>query len=210
MFKRLRWFLLFIALFSLSISLLGCPYIGRLFYPYHFRESIQTSAALHQLDPLFVAAVIHTESGFKPDAVSVKGARGLMQVMPATAEWVALQIGADFSPEMLYDPCYNIKIGCWYLADLYRVFDGNKVIVLAAYNGGRGEVRRWLDEGIWDGSEAELDRIPFGETRNFVRRALSAHRVYRRLYGAGEGEVSLFPGKRKRPSWLTFRTAPPE
>jgi len=184
--KRLIYLLILLAVFALISFLLGHPFNARLFYTYHYRESVQTFASLHQLDPLFVAAVIHTESGFDSDAVSEKGARGLMQIMPATAEWVAQQIGADYCPEMLFDPHYNIKIGCWYLANLFQEFNGETVIVLAAYNGGRGEVSRWLDEGIWDGSEAELNRIPFSETRNFVRRVLDAYRIYRQIYSTSQ------------------------
>jgi len=119
-----------------------------------------------------VAAVIHTESGFRENAVSARGARGLMQVMPSTAEWVAGRIGyPSFSVEMLFDPRYNIEIGTWYLADLIRQFEGSAVVALAAYNGGRGEVDRWLRQGIWDGAEANLAQM-FSPAYTVVRKQL--------------------------------------
>ncbi len=131
--------------------------------------------------------MIHTESGFRENAVSARGARGLMQVMPSTAEWVAGRIGyPSFSVEMLFDPRYNIEIGTWYLADLIRQFEGSAVVALAAYNGGRGEVDRWLRQGIWDGAEANLAQIPFTETRAFVIRVLKTYRRYNQLYGLKE------------------------
>lgn len=182
MVKRLFYFIIFITIFILVCYLLVCPRIGKLFYPYPYREHVQSSAATYNLDSLLVAALIQTESGFRAHVVSPRGARGLMQVMPSTAEWVAQNTGVEYSPEMLFDPQYNIEIGCWYLADLLKLFNGETTIALAAYNGGRGEVRRWLDEGIWDGSESELEQIPFSETRNFVRQVMEAHLRYQQIY----------------------------
>lgn len=182
MAKKLFYVFMFITLLSLVCCLLVSPRIGRLFYPFHYRDTIQSYAAAYNLDPMLVAAVIYTESGFRCRAVSERGARGLMQVMPSTAQWVAEQMGALYAPEMLFDVEYNIQIGCWYLADLYSIFGGETVVVLAAYNGGRGEVRRWLEQGIWDGTLAGLEQIPFSETRTFIMRVLEAHRKYRQIY----------------------------
>jgi soluble lytic murein transglycosylase len=179
--------LLFIASLALTCYLLASPLLSRLFYPFHYREQIIASADMYRVDPLLVAAVIHTESGFRQNAVSARGARGLMQVMPSTAEWVAERIGfPSFSEEMLFEPHYNIQIGTWYLADLIKQFDGSTVIALAAYNGGRGEVDRWLHQGIWDGGEANLGQIPFTETRGFVMRVLKTYRRYNQLYSLRE------------------------
>lgn len=159
----------------------------RLFYPFHYREQITGSARAYRVDPLLVAAVIHTESGFRENAVSARGARGLMQVMPSTAEWVAERIGyPSFSVEMLFDPRCNIEIGTWYLADLFKQFGGSAAVALAAYNGGRGEVERWLQQGIWDGTEANLAQIPFTETRAFVLRVLKTYQRYNQLYSSKE------------------------
>ncbi len=157
--------------------------MDRLFYPLDYEEFIRTSAAEHQVDPLLVAAVIHTESGFRPAAVSPRGALGLMQVMPSTGEWVAGRLGYDnFDSDLLLEPRHNIEIGTWYLSDLLKKFNGDLVIVLAAYNGGRGEVSGWLEQGIWDGSEERLEQVPFSETRTFIQRVLKAYRRYQQIY----------------------------
>ena len=174
----------FMIMFGLTCTLLGSPRLGRLFHPFRYREEIMAAAAEQQIDPLLIAAVIRTESGFRENAVSPEGARGLMQLMPSTARWIAERNSeSGYHPDKLFEPHYNISAGSWYLADLLRQFDGSVVIALAAYNGGRGHVQRWLEEGIWDGSEEGLARIPFGETRDFVRRALDHYRSYRELYG---------------------------
>ncbi len=179
-------FIAFIAIFGLACSLLGSPRLGRLFYPFRYREEITAAAAAQQIDPLLIAAVIQTESGFKEKAVSSKGARGLMQLMPSTAGWIAERKGEnDYHPDRLFEPQYNIAFGSWYLADLLRQFGDSEVIALAAYNGGRGHVKRWLEERIWDGSEARIDQIPFGETRAFVERVLKNYRSYQDLYARG-------------------------
>lgn len=167
--------------------------IGRLFYPFHYRDHIYTYAAKYRVDPLLVAAVIHTESGFRPHVISGRGAVGLMQVMPSTAEWIAGKIDyEEYSPEMLLDPESNIQIGTWYLADLDKQFNGSRLAVLAAYNAGRGSVSAWLDGGIWDGSFENLEKIPFSETRAFIQRAERAYMRYRELYK--QQEVSLCTG----------------
>lgn len=200
--KRIAYLVLFICTFALACYLLASPLVGRFFYPLHYQEYISAYAAEYRVDPLLVAAVIYTESGFRQDAVSARGARGLMQIMPATAGWVAGKIGYDeFSPEMLFEPRCNIQIGTWYLADLLQQFHGSEAVALAAYNGGRSEVRRWLEQGIWDGSAERLEQVPFSETRTFVRRALKTYARYYEIYGNREeshGYSYLNQGRRSR------------
>ncbi|NLA26190.1 MAG: lytic transglycosylase domain-containing protein [Firmicutes bacterium] len=181
--RRLISLIAFIALFGLVCFLLGSPRLGKMFYPFRYRGEIMAAAKEQQIDPLLIAAVIHTESGFQEKAVSPQGACGLMQLMPSTAKWIAEKKGeSGYHRDRLFEPHYNIAAGSWYLADLLRQFGGNEVIALAAYNGGRGQVQRWLEDEIWDGSEANLEQIPFGETRAFVRRALKNYHSYQDLY----------------------------
>lgn len=157
-------------------------------YPLDYRDLIVVHANRSGLDPALVAAVIRVESAFDHQAVSPRGALGLMQVMPATGEWVAAQMGmAGFSPADLHDPETNIAIGTWYLADLLRAFDGDLVLALAAYNGGRGNVGRWIEDRPGTAArdnflDERLAEIPFPETRRFVRRVLDGYRVYSLLY----------------------------
>lgn len=118
-------------------------------------ERVLEVAARYRVDPALLAAVIRVESGFRDDAVSPKGAQGLMQVMPDTA---ALLGFADVT-----DPSHNLEAGTRYLAGLLEQFGGDVELALAAYNAGPGAVRRW-------GTVP-----PFPQTRAFVRRVSSAY-----------------------------------
>ena len=118
-------------------------------------EGILEAAARHGVDPALIAAVIRVESGFRPDAVSPRGAQGVMQVMPDTAALLGFASGAE--------PQTNIDIGTRYLAHLLDQFGGDVELALAAYNAGPGAVRRW-------GTVP-----PFRETRAFVRRVSAAY-----------------------------------
>lgn len=179
---RKRLGLLLLVLTGLLL-LAGGNWLGRWFYPFPYRDLIIREAAVYHLDPLLVAAIIKAESNFQPNAQSVRGARGLMQIMPETGQWIAGQIGVDgFRVESLEQPVLNVKFGCWYLANLYNEFNGDKVLVLAAYNGGRGNVRQWIEAKRWAGTQASLDQIPFGETRDYVDRVLKNHNIYIKLY----------------------------
>jgi soluble lytic murein transglycosylase len=123
------------------------------------------------------------ESKYYPNAVSKKGARGLMQIMPRTGEWVAQQLDLEgFHPDYLFDPEINIKIGTWYLSYLMKQFNGDLTLVLAAYNGGQGNVRDWLQQRN-SNKENDLEDFPFRETRQYVIKINRVYRVYKRLYG---------------------------
>lgn len=171
-------------LFLLLVLLLvfGAGRAARAFYPVFYQEIIFHYAREYNLDPYLIAAIIKTESNFNPRAVSPKGALGLMQVMPKTGQWVAEEMGqAVFDPEQLFDPETNIRFGAWYLADLSREFQGDPVLVLAAYNGGRSNVKKWL-AGEGRTRIKNIDRVPFPETRQFIRKVLWNYKVYKFLY----------------------------
>lgn len=172
---------IFLLLLTAVAVLLAKP-AARLVYPFPYRESILHYAGQNGLDPLLVLALVRTESKFYPLAESVTGARGLMQIMPETGRWVAGRLREEFDPERLFEPDYNLRLGTWYLAHLIGEFQGNLPAALAAYNGGRHNVEAWLGRGLWDGSTEALDKIPFPETREFVRQVLRDYRVYRFLY----------------------------
>lgn len=157
-------------------------FVTRVAFPLRHLDAICTAAADHGVSPHLVAAVVREESRFRTEAVSPRGARGLMQLMPDTAEWVASEMGLDFVLEDLHDPAINVDMGTWYLSHLLDRFDSVPLAV-AAYNGGMARVSGWIRDGIWSGCPEEVDRIPAEETREFVRRVLNSHRVYRWLYG---------------------------
>jgi len=162
---------------------LGIFLTRQLIYPLPYRNVITTFAQEQGLDSLLVAAVIREESRFRPHVVSDKGARGLMQLMPSTADWIAKREGLNETESMnLFDPETNIQLGSLYLSYLLDYFDDNIAMSVAAYNGGLSRVQSWKDSGIWTGSVAEIDNIPTRETRVFVRRVLRSYRFYRLLY----------------------------
>ncbi len=161
-------------------------YLQRSMYPLAYYEHIAKNAASYKVDPYLVAAVIKVESKFDPDAVSSQGARGLMQIMPATGVWAAEQLGLEnFEEGMLFDPMINIQIGTWYLANLSREFDDKLPLVIAAYNGGRGTVNSWVKSGTWDGTYERREDIPYAETRAFLKKVLDNYEGYRNLYVKG-------------------------
>jgi len=163
--------------------ILHSQWFGRFIFPLPYKELIFTQAQERDLDPYLVAAVIFVESKFDPSAKSDSGALGLMQIMPTTGKWAAEKIGLeDFREEYLYDPQVNVTIGTWYLANLREEFGNNLVIMLAAYNGGRGNVKEWLQEELWTGEHNTVEQIPFPETKHYVLRVMAAYKEYKRLY----------------------------
>ena len=145
-------------------------------YPLRYEETIREASTKNGLDPAFVAGVIYTESRFRPDAESHQEAYGLMQMLPATAEFVQGRSGieGDFR-----DPRTNIRLGTWYLGYLDERYRGDERLMLAAYNSGEGTVDAWISD---DGFDIAKD-IPFEETREYVERSLEARQKYEELYG---------------------------
>lgn len=153
-------------------------------YPFSYQTLVFQYGRENEVDPFLVAAVIRTESKFIPSARSPKGALGLMQMMPETGQWVAGQLNVTgFRPNMLIDPETSIRFGTWYLASLKKEFKGNEVLMLAAYNGGRGNVKQWMRQMGWQEDFRDISQIPFSETREYVTRVLHAKERYRDLYG---------------------------
>lgn len=137
------------------------------------------------LEWALVHALIRQESGFDPLAVSPAGARGLMQLMPATAKEVAKKAGLQHDVRWLTSrPAHNIELGTRYFKRVLEKYDGSYALALAAYNAGPGRVDRWIGE-MGDPRTPEVDmiawieNIPFYETRNYVQRVLEGVYVYR-------------------------------
>ena len=150
----------------------------RLWYPLHYEQIVRGHAHNYSLDPALLAAVIYQESKFKADARSASGAIGLMQLLPETAEGIALHTGGTrFRGEDLYDPELNVRYGAWYLRHLFRKYRDEET-ALAAYNAGQDNVDRWRRAGRG---------IQFSETRAYVDRVEELKRIYRRAYGAQLG-----------------------
>ena len=141
-------------------------------------------------EPALILAITRQESEFDPQAMSPAGARGLMQLMPATAKLTASHEGMPFSPDMLLtDPNYNLTIGAAYLEDLIARWNGSYILAIASYNAGTGRTQEWVDasgDPRMSGVDAVdwVELIPFSETRNYVQRVIENLEVYRqRLAG---------------------------
>ena len=202
--RRLRRIMWLIFAVSGVIILELLPKIwGDLVYPLRYQEDILKAAAEFNLEPTFITGVIFTESHFNPQATSRVGARGLMQIMPATAAGIARQLGVeDFSVDQLYDPAINIRFGSYYLRNLLDRYT-EKDVVLAAYNGGPGVANRY--------AASRSAPIP-QETSNFIGKVKRAQEKYRELYGddlSREGSVATTPPKSDLESKLKREAQPP-
>jgi soluble lytic murein transglycosylase len=141
-------------------------------------------------------AVIRQESEFRPEAISPAGARGLMQLMPATAKEVARELGLKYNKAKLLEPEYNMKLGTHYLRQMIRKYNGSYIMAAAAYNAGSHRVDRWV---IAHGDPRKInvdaidwiEKIPFSETRNYVQRVMENLQVYRALIAGGQPKLTL-------------------
>ena len=151
------------------------------------------------VDPHLTHGIIRQESNFDRHAVSTAGARGLMQLMPATAKLAAKKLKHIFQTHKLHDPHYNTRLGVHYFDSLLQSFDGSTILAIAAYNAGPGNARKWINiygdpRTLRDSHNAIdwIESIPFMETRDYVHRVLSNAEVYRALARkSGEHKVSL-------------------
>ena len=140
----------------------------RMRYPLRYEHIVRGHASNYDLDAALVAAVIYQESKFQADARSESGAIGLMQLLPETAEGIALRTGGSrFQVDDLLDPEVNVRYGCWYLRNLLRKY-GSLETALAAYNGGQGNI----DRGI-----------QYEETRHYVENVLEIRDIYAQAHG---------------------------
>jgi soluble lytic murein transglycosylase len=156
----------------------------RIVYPFPFQNFVLAEARERGVDPFLAAALIRQESMFNPRARSPVGALGLMQVMPATGSTLARRLGiARFKAEMLLQPEPNIHFGMAYLADQLNSYGDRLDVVLAAYNAGPTRVTRWRQFPEWSDRLLFAERIPFDETRDYVRIVQNNRRIYSVLYG---------------------------
>lgn len=160
------------------------------------RDGIPDGVRLAEVDRAAVYAVARQESHFDVDAISHAGARGIMQLMPATAEETAQRLGVSYSPSRLTsDAGYNALLGSTYLGAQLSRFDGSLILAAAAYNAGAGNVNKWvraygnpsdgsIDPVVW------IEQIPFTETRNYVQRVVANYMFYRARLGGEQPTVA--------------------
>lgn len=171
--------LILVTIFFVAINIKN---IGRMIYPLKYREYIVIYSDKYNVDPNLIAAVIDVESNFNEDAVSPKGAIGLMQILPETGKWISQQNNMEnYEDWMLYKPEINIRMGTWYIDNLRTQFN-DMDLVLAAYNGGSGNVTKWLKDEKYSDDGKELKDIPFEETKKYVEKVKFRSEIYSFLY----------------------------
>ncbi len=190
-------FLVLLVLFS-TIGYLGFQaaeklgikaYLLQAKYPIRYQEFVEDYAKEFDLDEALVYAVIHTESKFDTYAESSAGAKGLMQLTDETGGDCADRLKIkDFSPEQLFEPDVNVRFGCYYLRRLIQEYDGITETAIAAYNGGPGNVNKWLLDSRYSSGDGRLYEIPFRETRNYVKKVTEAYWHYQTIYNLDGGE----------------------
>lgn len=150
----------------------------------NYQDQIKKYSDKYNVDPLLTAAIVKVESDFDNDAQSHQNAKGLMQLLDETAKHSAEVIGEKYYPEKLNDIDYNLNLGVGYYDYLFKYYN-NKELALAAYNGGVGNVDKWIEEGLLDKDDPDISKIPFNETRQYVTKVLSNYNVYKTFYKDG-------------------------
>ena len=185
--RRRLGFLAAVAIAALAVAATIAPWadkaVQEVKLPLRHDDIIRQQAFDKGLDPALIAGVIYAESHFR-DQTSHAGAKGLMQLMPETADYIAEKSGGTaFVQGDLATPQVNIAYGSWYLRYLMEKYDGREVLALAAYNAGEGKVDEWAAGARAIGERFEAaEQIPFAETRHYVERVLDARVEYRRTY----------------------------
>lgn len=157
----------------------------KIMYPKTYSEIVTIYEEEYGVEENLIYAVIKAESNFKINAVSNRGALGLMQLMEETASDVAKKANIDIDfeniKEELLNPGNNINIGTKYLSQLLEKYK-NKEVALAAYNAGIGTVDKWIEEGTIKEDGLDIEKIPYKETNNYVRKILRDYNIYEKLY----------------------------
>jgi soluble lytic murein transglycosylase len=174
-------------------------------YPTPFNEQVRARASHYTLDPALLYGLIRQESRFNPEATSPTGARGLMQVMPATATWLAKKLGVHHpSDKALGDPGTNVQLGSAYVRHLFDTLEQSPVLVAAGYNAGPRRAQRWRDQKPLEGA-IYAESIPILETRDYVKKVLANATVYgRRLGGSAlslKDRLGIIPARSGAPEW---------
>jgi soluble lytic murein transglycosylase len=167
------------------------PRLLRVIYPFPFRDLVVAEARAGGVDPYLVAAVIRRESAFNATVTSSAGAIGLMQIMPQTGRGLAREVALqNYTPELLRQPELNVHLGVRYLSSLLRQYRGDIPLVLSAYNAGPARATRWRQLPEARDPELFMERIPFNETREYVRHVKLHWALYRELYPMAEDAPS--------------------
>ena len=150
-------------------------------YKLEYTEYVKKYANEYNVDEYLIYAIIKAESNFKQDAVSHRGAKGLMQLMYSTAEDISKRINIELNENNILDPDININLGTKYISMLIQKYN-NINLALAAYNAGSGNVDGWIEKGTLKSDGTDIENVPFTETNNYVRKILRDYEIYKNIY----------------------------
>lgn len=155
----------------------------RMNYPQKYSEYVERYSKEYGVDSAFVYAVIKTESDFRPDAVSQDDACGLMQLLPSTLEWLQRLTPEDdrYTRADLFDPEINVRYGVLFLSYLFERFSEPDTVA-AAYHAGVNGVQNWLKNPEYSSDGISLQKIPYGDTAQYVSKIHERYDIYRQLY----------------------------
>ena len=151
------------------------------FYPMEYRETIVNFGEKYSVSGGLIASIANVESHFDENAVSSKGAVGIMQLIPSSAQWLAGKIGVEFDQSRLKDAEYNLQLGTYYLSFLMKTFKDEKVAI-CAYNAGQGNVSAWLNDTRYSKDGKTLQDVPFPETKAYLKKVLINYNYYKNKY----------------------------
>lgn len=182
--KKLIIFIIIIIIIFIFLGLYKND-ILKLIYPKKYSDIISNYSQKYNVDENLIFAVIKAESNFKNEAVSHKGAIGVMQIMKETGEEIAKTIGLNLDAGSIEEELgkldNNINIGTKYLSNLLEKYQ-NEEVALAAYNAGIGTVDNWIEKGIIQSDGSDIENIPYKETNNYVRKILRDYEIYTAIW----------------------------
>ncbi len=165
----------------LAVICFGSVSILKTLYPRHYIEIVENEGQKNNLSEEFVFAVIKCESGFDPYAVSYLDAKGLMQIMPDTFDWLQWRLGEKLPEESLFEPETAIRYGCYLYGYLMEKF-GSEATAVAAYHAGDACVEGWLSDERYSDDGKTLKDIPYPSTKEYVAKVMRAKNIYQKLY----------------------------
>lgn len=154
----------------------------RYLYPLKYSDIVEKYSVEYNVDKALLYSVIHTESGFNPNAESSSNAQGLMQLLPDTFSWLQTKTGEELPPEQLFDAETNVRYGAFFIKMLSDQFGGETETMIAAYHAGNNRVASWLEDENYSDDGKTLKNIPIPETSHYVKKVTCAMKIYKNLY----------------------------
>lgn len=183
-FKRLLIFLTVCAVLLVGVKL-GYNSIMQYLYPVKYSEYVEKYAQEYEVDKYLLYAVIHTESGFDPNAVSSAQARGLTQITQDTFDWLLTKTNEEYTFDDLFEPEISIKYCAMFYSILLEEYEVTETAV-AAYHAGMGNVSNWLCDSRYSSDGIHLDTTPISDTNHYISKVMSAMDNYYTIYNQEE------------------------